>query len=91
MRNEAAIDLLESWLNETPTQAEVESSRKHLAEIMVALMRVSVDARSADFVSVERLNDGIAIRIHGGEQDLGFVIGDGLAKELVHHLSGVMR
>lgn len=31
--------------------------------------RLSVNALAADFVSVQRLTDGIAISIHGGEKD----------------------
>jgi hypothetical protein len=39
MKNQAAIDLLEQWLNETPTPAEIEAERKSLAEIMAYLMK----------------------------------------------------
>ena len=37
-RNQRAIDLLEQWLNETPTPEEIEEQRKTLAEIMVYIM-----------------------------------------------------
>jgi hypothetical protein len=46
------------------------------------MKRISVNATKADSVSVERLKDGIAIRIEGGEKDLGLVVSVGLAKEL---------
>lgn len=48
--------------------------------------RLSVNALAADFVSVQRLTDGIAISIHGGEKDLGVVVSINLARELEYHL-----
>ena len=47
---------------------------------------IAVDATKADFVSVEPLADGVAIRIEGGAKDLGFVVTAALAKELAFHL-----
>lgn len=49
--------------------------------------RLSLDATKAGFVSVEPLKDGVAIRIEGGDKDLGMVISYGLAEELAHHLA----
>lgn len=53
--------------------------------------RTSFDGMTADYVSAERLEDGIAVEIADlGDSSLGFVIKPSLAKELVFHLQAML-